>query len=118
MGHYGGKHVNAIQEVVQEFNSNSDKVVAWAFPDYEPTDADGFHGEHAACYETSYMMWFRPELVDLTRLPAEGELDWGVEGIHGRDPRGCACAKIGRDGTNSLVRNAAPKILELLEKVS
>jgi hypothetical protein len=36
----------------------------------------------------------------------------------GRLARGNASAKKGRDGTNCLVRNAAPKILELLKSVA
>ena len=118
MGHYGNLHQQSIKQVVADFNSNHESCVAWAFPDYEPTSGDGFVGEHAACFETSYMMWFRPELVDLTRLPRGGELDNKAEGVHGLDPRGNASAKKGRDGTDSLVRNAAPKILEMLELVS
>lgn len=118
MGHYGGKHVAAIREVVADFNEAQDRAVAWAFPDYEPTADEGFPGEHAACFETSYMMWFRPELVDLTRLPQQGEIEFKTEGIGGKDPRGSASAKIGRDGVNCLVKNAAPKILELLSQKS
>lgn len=117
MGHYGGQHMNAIWEVVSDFNESRNDVVVWAFPDYEPTRDEGFPGEHGACFETSYIMWFRPELVDLTRLPQEGELDFATEGIHGVDPRGNASAKKGRDGVNVLVKNAAPRILEMLEKL-
>lgn len=116
MGHYGGLHMDAIRAVVEEFNKSQDACVAWAFPDFEPTADEGFPGEHAACFETSYMMYFRPELVDLTRLPQDGELDIKVDGIGGLDPRGNACAKKGRDGTNVLVKNAAPKIQELLKR--
>ena len=114
MGHYGGKHVAAIRQVVEDFNNRLEFCVALAFPDYDFTAEEGFPGEHAACYETSYIMWFRPELVDLTRLPAEGELDAAREGIHGLDPRGNASPKIGRDATNAFVKNAAPKILGIL----
>jgi creatinine amidohydrolase len=118
MGHYGNHHQEAIREVVTDFNENHPGCTAWAFPDYEPTADEGFAGEHAACFETSYMMWFRPELVDLTRLPQDGELDNKAEGVHGLDPRTNASPKKGRDGTNCLVRNAAPKILELLRLAS
>jgi len=116
MGHYGGIHVNAIREVVAEFNEKQNDAVGWAFPDYEPTADEGFPGEHAACYETSYIMWLRPELVDLTRLPQDGEIEFQVEGIGGLDPRGNASPKKGRDGINVLVKNACPKILELLKQ--
>ncbi len=117
MGHYGHLHQEAIKEVVADFNARHSECVAWAFPDYEPTADEGFPGEHGACFETSYMMWFRPELVDLSCLPQEGELDNKVEGVHGLDPRTNASAKKGRDGVNVLVKNAAPKIRELLQSV-
>ena len=115
MGHYGSRHQEAIKEVVADFNASHPSTSAWAFPDYEPTADEGFPGEHGACYETSYMMWFRPELVDLTRLPQGGELDRTTEGVHGLDPRTNASPKKGRDGVNVLVKNAAQRILELLE---
>jgi len=117
MGHYGMVHQGVIKSAVDSFNNSQKKAVAWAFPDYEPTEAEGFPGNHGSCFETSYMMFFRPELVDLTRLPQDGELDPKVEGIGGLDPRFNASAKKGRDGTNVLVKNAAPKILELLRRM-
>lgn len=117
MGHYGSQHVDAIREVVVDFNENQDKAIAWAFPDYEMTTADGFPGEHGATYETSYMMYFHPELVDLTRLPQDREITVDEDGIGGLDPRSNASAKNGRDGTIALVKNAAPKVRELLERV-
>ena len=114
MGHYSQEQMDYIRDEAAKFNERQDKCVAWAFPDCEPTTADGFSGEHAACYETSYMMWFRPELVDMSRLPQDRELKFEVDGIMGKDPRCCASAKNGRDGTDSLVRNVAPRVRELL----
>ena len=116
MGHYGGKHIAAIYQTVADFNKRQDASVALAFPDFEFTASDGFPGEHAACFETSYILFFRPELVDLTRLPQDGELDIRRDGIGGLDPCGNASAKKGRDGVNALVKNAAPKILDLLKQ--
>ncbi|MCL6519487.1 MAG: creatininase family protein [Armatimonadetes bacterium] len=113
MGHYGGEHQKAIQEVVSEFNSNQHSTVAWAFPDYEPTKSEGFPGDHAGIGETSYMMYFYPQLVDLSKLP-ERELTTSEDGIMG-NPR-LASSKRGRDQTNIFVKNAALKIKELLQK--
>lgn len=114
MGHYGMVHQEAVREVVGDFNESQDKSIAWAFPDYEPTESEGIPGDHGARSETSYIMWFYPELVDITRLPQGGKLDNDAEGVHGVDPRGGASPKMGRDATNILVNNAAPRILELL----
>jgi len=120
MGQYGQIHQAAIKEVVAEFNESQDKVVAWAFPDYEPTTEEGFPAEHGACFETSYIMWFRPELVDMTRLPSLEEvpekLEMKVHGVGGKDPRGNASPKYGKDGVDVLVRNTAPRILEMLRQ--
>jgi creatinine amidohydrolase/Fe(II)-dependent formamide hydrolase-like protein len=118
MGHYSQEQMDIIREEVAIFNREQEKAIAWAFPDFEPTAADGFPGEHGACFETSYMMWFYPESVDMSRLPQDREIDFAVDGIGGQDPRGCASAKKGRDGTDSLVRNASPKILQLLKEKS
>ena len=116
MGHYGGEHQKAIQEVVAEFNGSQDACTAWAFPDYEPTKDEGFPGDHAGASETSLMLHFHPELVDLSRLPQDGELSIEVDGIMGNDPRTNASAERGREGLRILVKNAVPRILELLEK--
>ncbi len=115
MGHYGSEHVEVIKEAARQFNEEQDYCVAWAVPDHELTAQDGFPGEHAALCETSYLMYFRPELVDLTRLPAEGELLWEEQGIHGQDPRSASRAH-GREGVQALVRSAAPRILEMLRQ--
>lgn len=115
MGHYGGEHQRAIQEVVSAFNESHEGVVAWAFPDYEPTKDEGFPGDHAGRGETSYMLLMHPELVDLARLP-DRELTWEDDGVGGSDPRE-ATAKRGRDALNVLVKNAASRVRELLESV-
>jgi len=115
MGHYGPLHQAAMQEVAADFNARQDRAVAWEFPDYEPVRDEGIPGDHAGRTETSYMMLFHPESVELDRLPQEGELDPKKDGIGGVDPRGGnASAEFGRNALAALVRNAAPRILSLL----
>ena len=116
MGHYGGEHQKAIQEVVSEFNGSQDECIAWAFPDYEPTKDEGIPGDHAGASETSYMLHFHPELVDLSRLTKDGELNMDEDGIGGLDPREHASAEKGREGERILVKNAAPRVLGLLKQ--
>jgi len=78
------------------------------------------HGDHAAKYETSYMLYLLPELVDLDRLHAgpedditgpdqtinwmtpeyEGHPNYGLVGI---DPRAHASADVGRQETGRLL---------------
>lgn len=114
MGHYSGEQVQTLKAVAEKFNNSQREAVAWAFPDNEVTHDDGFSGDHAALGETSYMLYFRPELVDLARLPTDRPLSLQEDGITGADPRDAASAKIGHDAANSFVRNAAPRILEML----
>ena len=117
MGHYGPLHRDALREVIADFNENQGGAVVWGFPDYEPIEAEGIRGDHAAQTETSYMMLFHPESVDLGRLPQEGELDMMKDGVGGVDPRaGNASAQFGAHALSLLVRNAAPRILELVKE--
>ena len=115
MGHYGAGHVEVITDAARQFNAEQDSCAAWAVPDHELTAQEGFPAEHAALCETSYLLYFRPGLVDLARLPSEGELTWEEHGIHGQDPRAASPAH-GREGVQALVRTAAPRILEMLRE--
>lgn len=117
MGHYGGLHVQAMRETVAAFNERHSECIAWAVPDYELTKPDGINGDHAGATETSYMLYFHPELVDLSRLTKDGELNMEEDGVGGLDPRTHASAKLGRDATNILVKNAVPEVLALLGKM-
>jgi creatinine amidohydrolase len=93
MGHYGGEHVKALTHVAENWpkvrQPNSDMQV-WAFPEYRVREQAPLRGDHAGAYETSLMMYFRPDLVDLSELPTEGDII-GTQcgyGIGGDDPRG------------------------------
>jgi len=112
MGHYGGEHQKAILEVVKDFNESEDSAAAWAFPDYEPTKDEGFPGDHAGAAETSYMMHFHPELVDLSKLPNR-QVSTEQDGIMG-DPLD-ASPERGRQQAQVFVKNAAPKVMQLLK---
>ena len=92
MGHYGSEHVKAIMHVVENWprvrQPGSDMKI-WAFPEYRVREEAPLRGDHAGLYETSLMMFLRPELVDLSELPEDGEV-CGTEagfGIGGEDPR-------------------------------
>ena len=65
MGHYGGKHVEAIRAGVADFTEKHDYPGVLAITDYEPASwIEVKGGDHAGRNETSLMMHFRPELVD------------------------------------------------------
>jgi len=117
MGHYGGDHQKLLTDAVAEFNASRTDVVAWAFPDYDLTKPDGIEGDHAGPNETSYMMLFHPELVDLSRLTTEEELDTKVDGIMGGDPRIDASSARGLQALQFAIKAGVPQILELLRQM-
>jgi creatinine amidohydrolase len=58
--------------------------------------------DHAAKWETSILMALRPELVDMSRLPAN--LKQKLEGVGGADPRTTASAAVGRKAVEGMVK--------------
>ena len=101
-GHYGGEHIKALRAAEEEFNSLHADCQAWVFPEYEVVTQDGYTGDHAGRYESSLLMYLRPGLTDLSRLP-EGELDVNVHGVSGEDPHGSSEA-YGRELAEAIVR--------------
>jgi hypothetical protein len=51
----------------------------------------GYHGDHAATFETSLMMHYFPEMVELNRLGSAPH-----QGVHGADPKVHASAEEGQ----------------------
>lgn len=114
MGHYGGKHVEAVKAGVAAFTERHYLARVWAFPDYEPTAEAGFGGDHAGINETSLLMHFRPDLVDLGQLPETP--DGGRLGISATDVRQ-ATAERGAQIVVALVAGAVPRVEALLAEV-
>ena len=87
---------------------------AWACTGYELVREEiPEAGDHAAAWETSLMLALRPDLVDLSRLPAEDGPE-ALIGIGGRDPRQHASAAFGRQGVEAIVRHIGEKVKEML----
>jgi creatinine amidohydrolase len=75
--------------------------------------------DHAAKWETSNMMFFYPELVDLAEL-GDGPLNLDMKppsGIGGQDPRKHASAKIGQRNVELAAEALGRKAKELLESL-
>ena len=114
MGHYGGKHVEAVKAGVAQFTEKHRYPKVLAMTDYEPAGwVDVRGGDHAGKNETSLLMHYRPDLVDLSRLP-EGDL------VHARD--GCstdakeATPEHGAFLVKTFLEQATPKVRELLQE--
>ncbi|HUT74214.1 MAG TPA: creatininase family protein [Armatimonadota bacterium] len=110
-GHYPLlKHARAAVELY----SLDGESRAWACTGYELVrDEIPDAGDHAAAWETSLMLALRPDLVDLSRLPA-GDDPKDLIGVVGRDPRKFASAEYGRQGVEAIVRRVGEKVRELL----
>ncbi|MFC1582888.1 creatininase family protein [Planctomycetota bacterium] len=75
--------------------------------------------DHAAKWETSNMMFFYPDRVDLSAL-GEGELAPGMkapDGIGGLDPREHASAEVGQKNAELASKAIGEKAKELLESL-
>ena len=114
MGHYGGKHVETIKAAVERFTEKHRYPRVLAMTDYEPASWVGVSGgDHAGKNETSLMVHFRPDLVDLSRLPA-GELEHSREGCTPNAKE--ATPEHGAMLAQLFVEQAAPKVKELLRE--
>jgi creatinine amidohydrolase len=114
MGHYGGKHVEAIREAVTRFTDRHSYPKVLAMTDYEPASwVQVKGGDHAGKNETSLLMHFRPDLVDISRLP-EGALDPKRDGCTADANE--ATAEHGAMLARVFVEQAAPRVRELLRE--
>jgi creatinine amidohydrolase len=88
LNHHGGAgQFQTITDAARELSDATTRVHDLKTYEYNDlTEADGWYGigAHAGYAETTWVMAFRPELIDLTQLP-EGELqvyDYGI--LHAR----------------------------------
>lgn len=110
MGHFGGEHVKNLRftaENWERYRAKGNPMRIWAFPEYEVIIDDGYSGDHAGAYETSLLMHYLPDLVDLSQLPAEGDLDGKALGLSGADPRTEASAEHGKLLAELIVKRIA-----------
>ncbi len=85
-GHYPLiDHTRAAATIFNQTSRRCDGMLAWATLDYVLIqDRYENAGDHGAKWETSHLLGFHPETVDLSLLPPKGEHLVGVNGI---DPR-------------------------------
>lgn len=110
-GHYPLlHHARAAVEVYSLQGSSR----AWACTGYELVqDEIPEAGDHAAAWETSLMLALRPDLVDMSRLPANGGPEVLI-GVGGRDPRQHASVEFGQQGVAAIVARVKNKVTEML----
>lgn len=116
MGHYGAKHVEALREVAKEFTDKHPDVKGIFAPDPEFVADKGIKGDHAGAYETSLLMYFRPDLVDLNLLPKGREITIKDDGIGGEDPRKSTGAE-GERIANLIVDEVVARVRRLMKSL-
>jgi creatinine amidohydrolase len=108
-GHYSLEHYLTLKRVAVEIMRAGD-VTILPLAEFEVVAETGFHGDHAARWETSLLWSVRPDLVHLERLP-EGP----PEGVLGEDPRLNASREAG-DRMRSLIADRIAAMTERLER--
>jgi creatinine amidohydrolase len=113
-GHNARVQEAIIRCVAERVNAARPDRTVWALSEYEPVRPDLIPdaGDHAAKWETSLMMALHPEWVDMSRLPAEGEL----LAIAGVDPRTEASVEYGERGVELVAQQIAQRVKGLLAR--
>ncbi|MFW5998318.1 MAG: creatininase family protein, partial [Halanaerobiaceae bacterium] len=92
------------------------KTKAWATSGYELIQEEiPEAGDHAAAWETSLMLYFRPELVDMEQLPESEKKS--LIGVMGRDPRKHASSELGKKGVKLIIDKIDTKIKNIFDKM-
>ena len=113
-GHNARVQEAIIRCVAERVNGARPDRYVWALSEYEPVRPDLIPdaGDHAAKWETSLMMALHPESVDMSCLPAEGDL----LAIGGIDPRTEASVEYGERGVELVAEQMARRVKELLAR--
>lgn len=111
-GHYGANQVKAQKVAVEAFLERQPGFPIWAFADWEPLEGK-YPPNHAAHGETSLLMHFCPELVDLSLLPKERPATLDEDGVLGDDPR-TATSDAGAEMLAAFLEVVVPKVRQLL----
>lgn len=97
-GHYGLEQLLAIKRAAVT-TMRSSGLTIFAGGEYEVVTDLGYHGDHAAKWETSLLAATRPDLVRMQQVEPGRPLD----GILGEDPRQSASAKLGDETAAEIV---------------
>ncbi|MBN1347583.1 MAG: creatininase family protein [Phycisphaerae bacterium] len=108
-----------VQPVVETFNAERNDCQAFVGIEFHYDVAalgeDKIGGDHAAKWETSYLMALRPECVDMSVFQGR-PADERLIGVGGEDPRVHASKRLGQAACDLIVRGMIEKGEELLEK--
>ena len=116
-GHYPYEQPAFLKEEAEwVMRSSNKRMRIWALADYEPVTDLEYRGDHAAKWETSMLMYLRPDLVEMDKLPQNLEEKlWGVGGL---DPRVHASPEVGREICEAIVDRVGRRATEMLAEMA
>jgi creatinine amidohydrolase len=118
-GHDVAPQRAAIQKAVDAVKATG-KATGFAMMEGDLYQLTDDRMDHAAHWETSLLMYLRPELVDISRIAHENlESDDGRKeaGIYGRDPRKFASRELGEKIANAIADSVGQKAKQLLAEI-
>ncbi|MCL4393301.1 MAG: creatininase family protein [Chloroflexi bacterium] len=101
-GHYGLEQTLALKRAALRAMRQTPLTI-FAGGEFEVVTELGYHGDHAAKWETSLLWSMRPELVHLQQVDANAPLD----GIIGDDPRQSASPELGEKTAEAITTRLA-----------
>ena len=114
-GHYSREQLFVVEEAAEYcmkmYNFKGERVKIAALPDYELVKELGYTGDHGAKWETSIMMYLRPELVDIKRLEK-------LVGVIGDDPRTTASYRTGEIVVEQIVKRTSELVDTMIKSIS
>ena len=107
-GHYPASQVRLLRKECRRFN-RAGGALALGVPEQAFAFDLDYYGDHAGMWETSFMMAIRPELVDLSAMPAGlPTLERLAKfGVMGQDPVSKASAEQGRQAIEHITQRLA-----------
>lgn len=116
-GHYPYEQPAFLKEEAEwVMRSSNNRIRIWALADYEPVTDLEYRGDHAAKWETSILMYLRPDLVEMDQLPQN--LDEKLWGVGGLDPRVHAAPEVGKEICEAIVDRVGRRATEMLAEMT
>lgn len=115
-GHYPASQVRLLRKECRRFNRAGGALAIGAPEQAFATDIE-YYGDHAGMWETSFMMAIRPDLVDLSAMPAALPTMERLAkfGVMGQDPISRATAERGRQAIEHITQRLAAALKRAMD---
>lgn len=108
-GYNSARHVETLKDVARKFTKRR-AIKVWALSEHEVVTDLGDPDDHEVRWETSILLYLRPDLVDMSQLSPDMSID-------GEDPRKKISPDLGREIVEAIVDRIAGKVGEMLQDV-